>query len=158
MERSSDIALDTSSEAADTIDYAATPAAGNTAPRPARNIDPVGGDATAALLASFFSHRSRVHPRSMPDEERARSDHRIPRDRHQPIAGLSAVAAVPPMMTARRVSCVMAFSLGVGGLLRVVVAAAVEMNRGMLPPSAAVENGPPWPTIARAISRCAATG
>jgi hypothetical protein len=44
------------------------------------------------------------------------------------------------MMTARRVSCVMAFSLGVGGLLRVVVAAAVEIDRGMLPPSAGVEN------------------
>jgi len=34
----------------------------------------------------------------------------------------------------------MAFSLGVGGLLRVVVAAAVEIDRGMLPPSAGVEN------------------
>jgi hypothetical protein len=57
----------------------------------------------------------------------------------------------------------MAFSLGVGGLLRVVVAAAVEMNRGMLPPSAAVENGAaraarPWLTFAGAISRCAVTG
>lgn len=54
MERSSDIALDTSSEAADTIDYAATPAAGNTTPHPARNIDLICGDAIAALLASFF--------------------------------------------------------------------------------------------------------
>jgi hypothetical protein len=35
----------------------------------------------------------------------------------------------------------MAFSLGVGGLLRVVVAAAVETDRGMLPPSASIENG-----------------
>ena len=48
MERSSDIAPDTSSEAADTIDYAATPAAGNTAPHPARNIDLICGDAIAA--------------------------------------------------------------------------------------------------------------
>jgi hypothetical protein len=54
MERSSDIALDTSSEAADTIVYAATPAAGNTAPHPARNIDLICGDAIAAPLASFF--------------------------------------------------------------------------------------------------------
>jgi hypothetical protein len=69
MERSSDMALDTSSEAADTIDYAATPAAGNTAPHPARNIDPVCGDAIEPCLR-HFSHRSRVHPRSMPNEER----------------------------------------------------------------------------------------
>jgi hypothetical protein len=54
IERPSDIALDTSSEAAATIDYAATPAAGNTAPHPTRNIDPVCGDAIAAPLASFF--------------------------------------------------------------------------------------------------------
>jgi hypothetical protein len=53
MARSSDIAPDTSCEA-DTIDYAATPAAGNTAPHPARNIDPVCRDAIAAPLASFF--------------------------------------------------------------------------------------------------------
>jgi hypothetical protein len=57
----------------------------------------------------------------------------------------------------------MAFSLGVGGLLRVVVAAAVETDRGMLPPSAGVENGatdaaPPWLTFAPAISRCPTTG
>jgi len=54
MARSSDIALDASSEAADTIDYAATPAAGNTAPHPARNIDVICGDAITAPLASFF--------------------------------------------------------------------------------------------------------
>jgi hypothetical protein len=68
----------------------------------------------------------------------------------------------------------MAFSQGVGGLLCVVVAAAVETDRGMLPPSIGVENGatprphaaivppahaaPPWLTFAGAISPCAATG
>jgi hypothetical protein len=54
MAPSSDIAPDTSSEAADTIDYAATPAAGNTTPHPARNIDLICGDVIAAPLASFF--------------------------------------------------------------------------------------------------------
>jgi hypothetical protein len=49
MARSSDIAPDMSSEAAD-IDYPA-PAAGNTTPHPARNIDRVCGDAIAALFA-----------------------------------------------------------------------------------------------------------
>ena len=54
MAPSSDIAPDTSSEAADTIDYAATPAAGNTTPHTARNIDLICGDVIAAPLASFF--------------------------------------------------------------------------------------------------------
>jgi len=53
MKRSSDIAPDTSSEAADTIDYAATPAAGNTTPHPARNIDLIC-EMLATPLASFF--------------------------------------------------------------------------------------------------------
>jgi len=54
MKRSPDVAPDTGSGAADTIDYAATPAAGNTAPHPACDIDLICGDAIAAPLASFF--------------------------------------------------------------------------------------------------------
>jgi hypothetical protein len=55
MERPSDIALDTSSEVADTIDYAATPAAGNTAPHPARNIDLVAKVPLRHGLRRFFA-------------------------------------------------------------------------------------------------------